>query len=346
MVIRKVYMDYVEFVEFSSRYFKLAKQHFMPYIPYKPYKEIQNILKKYSVVETPFMQVMVETEEAHKMDTIYFRIDEEDRWDTVDFEEGNTAEDFIDTICDWATYGYSWDVEFVQAADWNECRSVWDGINKPVSKNNIKTETETEMKKQEEEIMKTNFNFEFGVIKSDDYRMSPYGMAVACHNTFKAFDKTTGNIVDVGDFTFKMDGAFFKMPIAVDAIKVGDMLMVNHDPMFVIDTKDGIKVVDIVHGEQKTVMPTTNIFGFNYMTKVVSMFDNMNLFSGMTAPSAEQPFGNMMPFMMMSSMCGDGGFGFDGDMGKMMMMSMMMSGQNPFAAMMGQMAPAAPVKPE
>ena len=344
MVTKRVHLDYVEYVEFTSRYFQLAKKYVFPYIPYKTYKEIETVMKDKPHFANPFSAVSIDTFDNGETYEIAFYFKGSDKMETKVIKLDKSSTDYVEAICEWATSGYPYDVDFVIPEDWNECCSVWNGINHPTDEDG--EVVKTEVKKQEEEIMKTNFNFEFGVIKSDDYRMSPYGMAVACHNTFKAFDKTTGNIVDVGDFTFKMDGAFFKMPIAVDAIKVGDMLMVNHDPMFVIDTKDGIKVVDIVHGEQKTVMPTTNIFGFNYMTKVVSMFDNMNLFSGMTAPSAEQPFGNMMPFMMMSSMCGDGGFGFDGDMGKMMMMSMMMGGQNPFAAMMGQMAPAAPVKPE
>ena len=68
-------------------------------------------------------------------------------------------------------------------------------------------------------------------------------------------------------------------------------------------------------------MPVTSIFGFNYVTKVVSL---MNVNAG--APSAENPFGNLMPFMMMSSVMGDNS---DNDFSKMMMMG----GSNPFTAM-------------
>lgn len=44
----------------------------------------------------------------------------------------------------------------------------------------------------------------------------------------------------------------------------------------------------------------------------------------------QNPFGNLMPFMMMSSVMGDDS---DNDFSKMMMMSMMMGGSNPFTAM-------------
>lgn len=194
--------------------------------------------------------------------------------------------------------------------------------------------------------MKTNnfFNFEFGVVKDYAIAMSPFGLAVknSTDGAFQAYDKTTGNVVNVDGFTFKINGAFFKMPVAIDSIQIGDMLMVNGSPVYVIG-KDvvGVAVIDLKCSEKKTIMPTTNIFGFNYMTKVVSMFDNFCGF-GNTAPSKEQPFGNLAPLMMMQMFTGDDNdfdFDFNGDMGKMMMMSMMMGGQNPFMNMFG----AAPI---
>ena len=55
------------------------------------------------------------------------------------------------------------------------------------------------------------------------------------------------------------------------------------------------------------------MFGFNFITKIVSMFDAFG-----TAPTADQPFGNMLPFMLM---------GDNKDIDPMMMF-MMMSGGN------------------
>ena len=59
-------------------------------------------------------------------------------------------------------------------------------------------------------------------------------------------------------------------------------------------------------------MPTRNVFNFNFVVKVVNLFDSF-----MSAPSADQPFGNMLPFLMM-----DG----KNDIDPMLMMFMM--GQN------------------
>ena len=56
-----------------------------------------------------------------------------------------------------------------------------------------------------------------------------------------------------------------------------------------------IVAVDVRAGEEKSVIPTTNMFGFNFITKIVSMFNALG-----DAPTPEAPFGNMLPFLMMS----------------------------------------------
>ena len=66
--------------------------------------------------------------------------------------------------------------------------------------------------------------------------------------------------------------------------------------------------------EAKAIIPTKNMFGFNFMTKVVNLFDNF-----MSTPNSNNPFGNMLPFLMM----GDNK-NFDP------MMMMFMTGQNNF----------------
>ena len=56
-----------------------------------------------------------------------------------------------------------------------------------------------------------------------------------------------------------------------------------------------IVAVDVRAGEEKSVIPTTNMFGFNFITKIVSMFNALG-----DAPTPEAPFGNMLPFLMMN----------------------------------------------
>ena len=145
------------------------------------------------------------------------------------------------------------------------------------------------------------FNFDFGPIKDNDaIRMSPYGLAVKNVNgTYQAYDKKNGEIMDVDIFNFKADNMFFKIPVAIDAIEAGDVIIFNRRPCFVFGFSEqgDVIAIDIAMGEKKTILPSKSPFGFNYITKIVSLVDNM--FGG-EAPSAENPFGNILPFMLMN----------------------------------------------
>lgn len=145
------------------------------------------------------------------------------------------------------------------------------------------------------------FNFDFGPIKDNDaVRMSPYGLAVKNVNgTYQAYDKKNGEMMDVDVFNFKADNMFFKVPVAIDAVSAGDLIIFNRKPCFVFGFSEqgDVIVIDIALGEKKTILPSKSPFNFSYITKIVSFVDNM---LGGEAPSAENPFGNILPFMMMS----------------------------------------------
>ena len=168
---------------------------------------------------------------------------------------------------------------------------------------------------KENKTMK-GFNFDFGPCSNDNIRMSMYGLAVQ-NNAGIWVSYNNGQIVDVDVFNFDGRQYMFKMPVAIKDIKVGDIVIHNRVPMFVTSTEGGsISAVDVRAGEAKTIIPTTNMFGFNFVTKIVSMFD---AFTG--APTADQPFGNMLPFIMM----GEGK-----DIDPMMMFFMMNQGNGNF----------------
>lgn len=145
------------------------------------------------------------------------------------------------------------------------------------------------------------FNFDFGPIKDNDaIRMSPYGLAVKNVNgTYQAYDKKNGEIMDVDVFNFKADNMFFKIPVALDAVGAGDLIIFNRKPCFVFGFSEqgDVIVIDIALGEKKTVLPTKSPFGYSFITKVMSLTDNL---FGTDNPSAENPFGNILPFMLMS----------------------------------------------
>ena len=176
-------------------------------------------------------------------------------------------------------------------------------------------------------------SFDFGPVKTGStVRMSAYGLALKNKgDSFVAYDKENDCLMNVDIFNINGDNMFYKIPVALDKVSVGDIIVHNHTPMFVVEIlKTGIKVVDPVSGERKEIMPARNMFGFNFVTKIISLFDG---FGGVKA-TADNPFGNMLPFLMMK----ENSNGFDA---KTMAMFMMMNkGEMDFSNPMMLMAMA------
>lgn len=174
-------------------------------------------------------------------------------------------------------------------------------------------ENKKKVKNKENNTMK-NFNFDFGPCSNDNVRMSMYGLAVKnAAGTYVSFNPATREIVDVEIFNFDGGKYMYKMPVATKDVAVGDVIIHQRKPMFVEGFTElgGVMAVDPVAGERKEIMLTKSPFGFNFVTKVVSLF-NM---CGTATPTTEQPFGNMLPLMLM----GEEG----GDIDPMMLMFMM-----------------------
>lgn len=185
-------------------------------------------------------------------------------------------------------------------------------------------------KKENNTMKMPNMNFDFGPFTGKEVAVSPYGIAVRNKDgEYLAYNAASGSTINVTGFTFDFQQMIYKMPVAVKDLRAGDMIMHCGKPMYIQNADDSknIQCIDILNSESKVVVPVTSIFGFNYVTKVVSL---MNVNAG--TPSADNPFGNIMPYMFMQSMFGDGES--DSDMSKMLMLSMMMNGgSTPFADM-------------
>lgn len=137
-------------------------------------------------------------------------------------------------------------------------------------------------------------NMKFGKIETNDIKYSMKGIA---------FKTTDGDYVCYNpDFTFTnvanmvMDMPMFAMPVSKDQIKVGDVI--NHNDTWVIVsdvTPSEIKVARPWTKEIVSVIPEISIFGFSFYTKIMNPFENLG-----TSATADNPFGNMLPFMLMS----------------------------------------------
>lgn len=175
--------------------------------------------------------------------------------------------------------------------------------------------TTTEKKEKENDKM-FGVNFDFGSCSGDNIRMSMYGLAVKNTNG-EWVSYNNGSIINVDAFNFDGSKFLFKMPVSLDQVAVGDVVIHNRVPMFVeevfVKDRGSLMVTDPRGGERKEIVPTQSPFGFNFITKVVSLFA-----ATQSLPSAEQPFGNMLPFML----CGD-----EDPTAAMAMMMMMNSNQ-------------------
>lgn len=174
------------------------------------------------------------------------------------------------------------------------------------------------MNRKENDNMKFA-NFDFGPCTGDNVRMSMYGIAVKNGSgTWVSYDKTNNQVMDVDILNF--DGAQFlyKIPVAIKDIAKGMVIVHSRKPMFVTDVNGtDIEVVDPCAGERKTILPTRSPFGFNFYTRVVSLLDG---FGGTVAASETNPFGNMLPMLMLSD---------NKDIDPMMLMLMMnQNGEN------------------
>lgn len=174
-----------------------------------------------------------------------------------------------------------------------------------------------EMKKENDTMMK-GINFDFGPC-GNTVRLSMYGMAIQnISGEWVSYNPDSREIINVDVFNMADGGKYmYKMPVAIADVKEGDIVIHNRVPMFVtaINENGTFEVTDVRAGETKNIIPTRNMFGFNFMTKVVSLFGAFT-----NAPTADQPFGNMLPFLMMGEN--------DKDIDPMMFMFMMNQGGN------------------
>lgn len=172
--------------------------------------------------------------------------------------------------------------------------------------------------KEKEKESKMDFskilNIDFGKVPhTAELKPSIYGVAVlGFDNRYRAYDKINDKVMDVTGMTFDTD-MLFKIPVAVSQVRVGDVIINASNYVTVTNVHpDGtFTVVDPKASEQKIAIPAKNMFGFDFVTKIIYPFENM------VQPSDDNPFGlNPMTMMMLSD-------GADMDMSTILALSMM-----------------------
>lgn len=150
--------------------------------------------------------------------------------------------------------------------------------------------------RKENDNMNLFKGFDFGSCSNDNVKMSMYGIAVKnATGTWVSYDPNSGNIIDVDILNF--DAKYlYKMPVAIKDVAEGDVIIHNRKPMFVSKVEGSkILAIDPAAGEEKVVILTRNMFGFDFVTKVVNLFGNLS-----ATANADAPFGNILPLMLLS----------------------------------------------
>lgn len=198
------------------------------------------------------------------------------------------------------------------------------------------TTTDNEKEKKNMNFFK---NFEFGPVKNDTVRLSPYGLAVKnLDGSWVSYDGASDSIIDVDVFNFEGKNLIYKIPVAPHTIHAGDMIVHQGKGMYVVaDVCEGdtcVSVIDPRAGESKEILFTKSPFGFTFIMKLVSLLD----MSGIEA-NPDNPFGNLWPLAMMGDkdcdaatmmafMMMNNSEGCDFDMSNPMMMYALMSSDN------------------
>lgn len=144
-------------------------------------------------------------------------------------------------------------------------------------------------------------NASFGPVSSDIACLSPKGIAIYAGDRWQAYDKESGNIIDVTPLNFNASNLIYNMPVGVDQIQVGDIIMHAKKPMFVLNIEDNdgkmrLKAIDIINAEEKVICPIKSIFGFDFYTKVICLVDMAGGFKA----DEKNPFGNLAPWLLLS----------------------------------------------
>lgn len=191
----------------------------------------------------------------------------------------------------------------------------------------------TEKKKEKTMFEGMLKNLRFG--KANNAKMSIYGPAlreVASGDTWIAFDKSKEQWIDVPCEAI-LDIPLLEMPVAKSNIQIGDFIFHAGDGwgrwVRVIDFDDEmnyfIEAEDPSSHEIIKILPTRNMFGFDFYTKLIVPFDMGSTFGG---ASASNPFG-MLPMLMMMSDKNKSG---SGDNSMLMAMMMMQNGGMDFTS--------------
>ena len=176
--------------------------------------------------------------------------------------------------------------------------------NPPVTEVTKETIEKNKTKIEKENKLMNKFKKICGPVNRGLCRLAMDGnIAIKTIHGYKTYDPNTKAFTNCEDFVFDIgDEMFFIMP--TNTVAEGDIIIVNEEPRYVLNSGDQITVINYTTGTVESIIPERSIFmGNTYLYgKIVSMFKDMG---------GENPTDNIMKYMMLSQMMKDGNEGFN-----------------------------------
>lgn len=212
--------------------------------------------------------------------------------------------------------------------------SMMDYNNKLTAKNFPKLEkvytdliSSADLKNEKKENKEVNKSFtntlEFGKVATGDIKISLNGLAFKDKTgTYVTYNTETNELTDVSSLIFNMDDFLYQMPVAIKEVAKNDILVHNKEYVIVTEIKENgdIEAINPNRGEKVTILPKKNVFGFNYVTKIVNIVGNM--FPKIETATEENPFGNIQQMLMFSALMDNNSNSNDSMMKLMLLNSM------------------------
>lgn len=138
-------------------------------------------------------------------------------------------------------------------------------------------------------------NMKIGKLETTKIKYSFNGIAFATIDGGYVTLNDDMTFTNVADMVINMP--VLAMPVSCDQIAKGDIIIHNNEYVIVKEITDSeVKVIKPLEKEVTSIVPETSIFGFNFYTKIINIFDGIQ-----GTASVENPFGEFLPFMLMNN---------------------------------------------
>lgn len=226
-----------------------------------------------------------------------------------DIPELSMCDKIASNVCGWPDYVYNYTYKLTpiskDTTNWGNFgtstitngTSITTNTTSPIGVGLDTSKLAGNNKKKEGKNMFENIMKDIKFGPATDVRFSIYGPAFNGGDRWLA--RHEGEWVDVSDMLIDISYICYMMPVAKASIKEGDFILHKGKWARVecaVEEDNYISVEKINEQEVVQILPTKNMFGFDYYTKLMCPIENFEGAEGFGA-TTDNPFG-MLPFVM------------------------------------------------